>query len=103
MAIINYHSDRIEQLIKTGKVEGNDLYGYAMIYSFLGETDKAIKYLKRFDDNYPWGQKFYMMQVDHLFDNLRDHREYQKIVKNQLLKNKNIREEIIRLEVAGEL
>jgi hypothetical protein len=107
MAIINYHSDRIEQLIKTGKVEEDDLYSYVAINSFLEETDKAIKYLKRFDENYPWGSPWesniYLMQVDPLFDNLRDRQEYKEIVNNRLAENARIREEINRLEAAGEL
>jgi hypothetical protein len=77
------------------------------IYSFLGETDKAIKYLKRLDENYPWGgfweSNIYLMQVDPLFDNLRDRQEYKEIVNNRLAENARIREEINRLEAAGEL
>jgi hypothetical protein len=44
-----------------------------------------------------------MMQVDPLFDNIRDREEYKEIVNNRLAKNKSIREEIERLEAAGEL
>ena len=45
----------------------------------------------------------YQMQIDPLYDNLQENAEFQEIVSNQLLKNKNIREEIARLEAAGEL
>jgi hypothetical protein len=102
MAIINYHLQRIEQRINAGTAKGGELLYYAGIYSFLGETDKAIKYFKRSDVNYLWGG-IYFIQVDPLFDNIRDNVEYQEIVNNQLAKNKNIREEINRLEAAGEL
>ena len=107
MAIINYHLQKIEQRIKAGKARSNDLYTYAGISSFLGETDKAIKYLKRLDENYPWGgpweSNIYLMQVDPLFNNIRDSEEYNKIVNTRMVANSRIREEITRLEAAGEL
>ena len=102
MAIINYYLQRIEQRINAGTAKGGELLYYVGIYSFLGETDKAIKYFKRVDVNYLWGGIYYI-QVVPLFDNIRDNVEYQEIVSNQLAKNKNIREEIARLEAAGEL
>ncbi len=103
MAIINYQLQRIEQGMNTGTAQDIMVYIYVGIYSFLGETDKAIEYLKILNENYVWGHRIYMMQVDPLFDNIRDKREYKEIVNNRLAKNKNIREEIARLEAAGEL
>jgi tetratricopeptide (TPR) repeat protein len=103
MAIINYFLRRIEQRMNAGTAESFEVYHVVGIYSFLGETDKAIEYLKILNKNYPWVHRIYMMQVDPLFDNIRDRPEYKEIVNNRLAKNKNIREEIARLEAAGEL
>jgi tetratricopeptide (TPR) repeat protein len=103
MAILNYHLQRIEQHLNASTATSLMVYEYAGIYSFLSETDKAIESLKRLDENYAWEQRIYLLQVDRLFDNIRDNVEYQEIVNNQLAKNKNIREEINRLEAAGEL
>ncbi len=103
MSIINYFLQRIEQRMDAGTADSFEVYHVVGIYSFLGETDKAIEYLKILNKNYPWVHRIYMMQVDPLFDNIRDRREYKEIVNNRLVKNKNIREEIARLEAAGEL
>ena len=66
MAIINYNLNRIEQRMNVGTAGSFDAYFVVGIYSFLGETDKAIKYLKRLDENYSWGgrmeSKIYLMQ-----------------------------------------
>ena len=107
MAIINYHLSRIEQRMNVGTAGSFDAYFVVGIYSFLGETDKAIKYLKRLDENYSWGGHFesdiYLMQLDPWFDNIRDREEYKEIVEVRLAENARIREEINRLEAAGEL
>jgi hypothetical protein len=103
MAIINYHLNRIEQRMDAGTASSGEVLHVVGTYSFLGETDKAIEYLKILDENYPWVHRIYLLQVDPLFDNIRDREEYQEIVNNQLAKNKSIREEIARLEAAGEL
>jgi len=103
MSIINYYLQRIEQKMNAGTAESIEVYNVTGIYSFLGKTDKAIEYLKILNKNFPWVHRIYMMQVDLLFDNIRDRREYKEIVKNRLAKNKNIREEIARLEASGEL
>ena len=103
MAIINYHLNTIEQGMNAGTASSFEVYQVVGIYSFLGETDKAIESLKILNKNYPWVHRIYMMQVDLLFDNIRDSEEYKEIVNTRLVANARIREEINRLEAAGEL
>ena len=103
MAIINYHLNRIEQGMNAGTASSLEVYQVVGIYSFLGETDKAIESLKILNGNYPWLHRIYRMQVDPLFDNIRDSEEYKEIVNTRLVANARIREEINRLEAAGEL
>jgi len=103
MAIINHSLHRLEQKINDGTARPHTVYNYAGIYSFLGESEKAIKYLNILDESYAIGTKVYLLQLDPLFDNLRDNSEFQKIINSRLTKHKNIREEIARLEAAEEL
>jgi TolB-like protein/class 3 adenylate cyclase len=103
MAIINYHLNRFEQGMNAGTASSIEVYNVVGIYSFLGETDKAIESLKILNKNYPWVHRIYMMQVDLLFDNIRDSEEYKEIVNTRLVENTRIREEINKLEAAGEL
>ena len=103
MTIIDYNLQKIEQQINDGKTNSTALYDYAAMNSFLGKTDLAIEYIKRLDENYNWQDLVYWMQFDLSFDNLRENEEFQEIINKQLLKNRKIREEIARLEAAGEL
>ena len=76
----------------------------AGIFSFLGEKEKAYEYLEKFEQSlsWPWGSVYYI-QVDPLFDNIRDDEEFKFILNRALEEKARIREEIAQLEASGEL
>ena len=79
-------------------------YESAGIHSFLGDKQQAIVYLRKFDSINRWDDgKLHFIQRDPLFDNIREDVEFKEIVTRRLEENKRIREEIARLEAAGEL
>jgi len=78
-------------------------YDNAGIYSFLGKKKLAYKYLRKFDKSGRWQYRVYFIQLDPLFDNIRDDEEFKTIINKELEENRKIREEISRLETAGEL
>ena len=70
----------------------------------MGDTERAIEYLRKYDETSFWKLgTIYFIQVDPLFDNIRDNSGYQEMVKKVVERNTNIRKEIARLETAGEL
>ena len=99
----------IDQLELNEKLLVNFQLGYeifyenAGIYSFLGKKKLAYKYLEKFDETNRWEDKIYFIQMDPLFDNIRDDEEFKTIINKELEENRKIREEIARLEAAGEL
>jgi tetratricopeptide (TPR) repeat protein len=104
-SIINYSLQKNEKIIDLGK-EGTvtALFNNAGLHSFLGETERAIEYLQRYIEISCWrGGTFYLMQVDPLFDNIRNTPEYKEMVKNGHAENARMRVKIARLETAGEL
>lgn len=79
-------------------------YETAGIYSFLGESDLAIAYLKKFDSVNRWDDgKLHFIQRDPQFDNIRNHEDFKAIIKRKMEEVLAVREEVARLEAAGEL
>lgn len=88
-----------EKIIELGRGNYSALYDNAGIYSFLGESQKAIESLRKYDETSIWKSgNVYFIQVDPLFDNIRERSEYQEIVNNRLVANISIIEEINGLE-----
>jgi TolB-like protein/Tfp pilus assembly protein PilF len=88
-----------EKIINLGRGNYSPFYDIAGIYSFLGDTEKAIKYLREWDKRSFWKLgTVYLIQVDPLFENIRNNLEYKKIINDRLTKNSNIRDEINRLK-----
>jgi TolB-like protein len=80
------------------------LYSSAGICAFLGEKERAYEYLGRFDkSDIRWDSRVYLVQVDPLFDNIREDAEFKTITNQVLEEHKRIREEIAKMELAGEL
>jgi class 3 adenylate cyclase/TolB-like protein len=93
-----------DQIIDLGKGNYSPFYDNAGICSFLGDTERAIEYLRKYDETSFWKLgTIYFIQVDPLFDNIRDNPGYQEMVNKVVERNTNIRKEIARLETAGEL
>jgi hypothetical protein len=79
-------------------------YETAGIYSFLGESDLAIAYLRKFDSVNRWDDgKLHFIQRDPQFDNIRNHEDFKAIIKIKMEEVLAVREEVARLEAAGEL
>ena len=80
------------------------LYSSAGICAFLGEKERAYKYLRGFDkSDIRWDSRVYLVQVDPLFDNIREDAEFKTLTNQVLEEHKRIREEIAKMELAGEL
>lgn len=79
-------------------------YDLAGIYAFLGQKEKAWQYLRAFDTDgrWQWGSP-YFIQVDPLFDNLRNDAEFKEMLRRVLAEKAQIRERLRRLEVEGKL
>lgn len=79
-------------------------YEDAGIYAFLGKEKLALEYLKKFDSVNRWDDgKLHFIQRDPLFDNIREKEEFKKIINKRMEEIKEVREEVARLEAAGEL
>ena len=63
-----------------GTASNRSHYKRAGIYSYLGETEKAIEYLKILEELPVKSPLVYFLQFDPLFDNLRENSEFQKII-----------------------
>jgi TolB-like protein/lipoprotein NlpI len=99
LGIINYWLQRNENIIDLGR-EGSHraLFDNAGLLSFLGETEKAIEYLQKYNNTSCWSDgTFYLMLVDPLFDNIRKSPEYEEIINNVQAENAKIRAKIARL------
>lgn len=93
-----------EKIIILGRGNYSPLYDNAGICSFLGDTDRAIEYLRKYNESSSWKSgTIYFIQVDPLFDSMRDNQGYQEIVKKVLANNTNIRAEIEELETSANL
>ena len=80
------------------------LYDNVGICSFLGEKGRAYEYLKQFDGSRRrWDELIYAVQYDPLFDNIRNDEQFIKITTSVLEEHQKIRDEISRLEDAGEI
>lgn len=78
-------------------------YNNAAPYSYPGNKKLAFKYLKKFDGTNRWESNIYLIQMDPLFDNIREEPEIKSMIHKELEINRKIREEIARLEAEGEL
>lgn len=80
------------------------VYESAGICSFLGEKEKALEYLAKFDGFNRWDDsKLHFIQRDPQFDNIRDTEEFKAIVKKRMEQIMTARKEVRKLEAAGEL
>jgi len=76
----------IVQAIELGRHYATQLYHYydfAAVYAFRGETEKALENLRIFNQKVrmPYWMHF-LINVDPLFDSIRDEPEFQQIVKD---------------------
>ena len=79
-------------------------YENAGIYATLGDEEQAIEYLIKFDSVNRWDDgKLDFIQIDSMFDNIREHEKFKEIIQGRLDQNQHFREELARLEAAGEL
>lgn len=72
MKLIYEAKDWIEKNMK-----GNPNYDLAKVYSFLGEKQKALKYLKNWKPD--WGVQVWV-EKDPLFENIRNEPEFKQLV-----------------------
>ena len=75
-------------------------YDFAGICAFIGEKEKALRILKRW--NWEWGSP-YLIQHDKLFDNIRNESEFKEMLKKALDEKTRLREKIRKMEENGEL
>ena len=79
-------------------------YENAGIYATLGDEKQAIEYLIKFDSLNRWDDgRLDLIQIDPMFDNIREHQQFKDIIRSRREQNRHFREEIARLEAAGEL
>lgn len=90
-----------DQLKKYGEVMKNYqrmdviLYNSAAICAYLGEKERAYDYLRKFDGNLiRWDQDIYTVQLDPMFDKLREDEEFKAIINEVQGEHKRIREEL---------
>ena len=90
-----------DQLKKYGEVMKNFqrmdviLYNSAAICAYLGEKERAYDYLRKFDGNLiRWDQDIYTVQLDPMFDKLREDEEFKAIINEVQGEHKRIREEL---------
>ncbi len=105
MGILRYNLQKNEKIIDldNGGIF-QALFDNAGLYSFFGETEKAIEYLQRYNETSCWREgTFYLMLVDPLFDNIRNAPEYLEMVNNVHAKNTAMREKIAELQTSGDL
>lgn len=103
---IKIMTDQLEQnekLLVNFQVGYEIFYENAGIYAFLGNKKEAFKYLRKFDQSNRWEKKIDLIQIDPLFDNIRDEEEFKAIINRQLESTRKISEEVKRMEALGEL
>lgn len=81
----------------------NILYENAGIYAFLGNKKEAIKNLRKFDQSQRWERKIDLIQIDPLFDGIREEEEFKSIINKELAWKRKMLKEVKRLEDMGEL
>ena len=81
---------------------GEAYYHLAAIYTIIGNNNKALEILREME-NSKWTVHFLLMKANPHFDNLRENEEFNAMIQRQEKKFADIREEIYRLEAAGEL
>jgi class 3 adenylate cyclase/TolB-like protein/tetratricopeptide (TPR) repeat protein len=97
----NEAKEKTQQAMKEYQDRNDTLsYDYAGICAFNGEKAKAMEILRKWD--WQWGS-VYLVQHDKLFDNLRNDKEFNDLVKNALDKNTKLRERIRKMEAEGRL
>jgi class 3 adenylate cyclase/TolB-like protein/Tfp pilus assembly protein PilF len=94
-------NEKIQQAIKAYKAINDTLsYDYAGICALSGDKVKAMEILRNWD--WQWGS-IYLIQHDKLFDNLRNDKEFNDLVKNALDEKTKLRERIRKMEAEGRL
>jgi hypothetical protein len=103
---IKIMTDQLEQnekLLVNFQVGYEIFYENAGIYAFLGNKKEAFKYLRKFDQSNRWEKKIDLIQIDPLFDNIREEEEFKAIINRQLTSTRKISKEVKRMEALGEL
>ena len=100
--ILEKQLDKYEDLVLSNKYEEWDIVSYAGITSYLGNNEKGLEYIKKASlisviPPIPY------MEIDPLYNNLRKHPEFVKLITQKKEEFKSIREEIFRLEALGDL
>jgi tetratricopeptide (TPR) repeat protein len=93
--------EKIDEAIQQYREINDTLsYDYAGICALKGDKLKAMEILRKW--NWQWGSP-YLIRHDKLFDNLRNEKEFNDMVKNALDDNTKLREKIRRMETEGKL
>jgi TolB-like protein len=102
--MMEYQLELNEKLQKNFQRAHVVYYETAGIYSFLGESDLAIEYLKKFDSVNRWDDgKLHFIQRDPQFDNIRNQESFKAIIEKRMGEIYAVREEVARLEAEGKL
>ena len=102
--LMQYQLELNEKLQEKYQRAHQVLYESAGIYSFLGDEEKALEHLMKFDSINRWDDgKLHFIQRDPQFDNIRETEEFKAIVNKRMADIQQAREEVSRLEAAGEL
>ena len=103
MKIMKEQLKKNDEIVNNFQRKDEVLYSSAGICAFIGEKESAYEYLRRFDkSDIRWDSRVYLVQVDPLFDNIREDAEFKTIINQVLEEHKEIREEIAKMELAGE-
>lgn len=92
--------DQWSKAQKLGRTSFDYDYDLSGIYAFQGQKEKAWKYLRAFDKKGLWpGGLHYFIQVDPLFDSLRNDQEFKEMLQRVLTEKAQLREQMQAWEV----
>jgi hypothetical protein len=97
--ILNKEIEHYLERLKLGRAYNAEAEFYlAACYALLGEKDKVFEILHRLEENTFPGSLVSQIQVDPLFESLREEEEFKAIILRQEKKFAEIRAQIKRLE-----
>jgi len=98
-AILHKEIDHYLERLKLGRaLEASAKFNLAACYALLGEKEKAYDILYKLEEKGFHGHFVSNIQVDPLFENLWDDKEFMAIIRRQEKKYADIRAEVARLE-----
>ena len=92
-----------EKLLVNFQVGYLIFYENAGIHAFLGNKKEALRNLRKFDQSHRWEKKIDLIQIDPLFDGLREEEEFNSIINKELEWKRKMLAEVKRREDLGEL